>query len=51
MTITIGKMLKSLQMNWKVKLIIMAKYRNNYKDAEVQKSINKDILEVIKNYE
>jgi archaellum biogenesis ATPase FlaH len=29
----------------------MSKYRNNYKDAEVQKVINKDILEVIKTYE
>jgi len=29
----------------------MTKMRNNYKDAEVQKLINKDILEVIKNYE
>jgi hypothetical protein len=27
------------------------KMRNNYKDAEIQKSINKEILEVIKNYE
>ena len=29
----------------------MSKYRNNYKDAEVQKSIKKEILEVIKDYE
>lgn len=29
----------------------MTKMRNNYKDAEVQKLIDKDILEVIKNYE
>ena len=29
----------------------MSKYRNNYKDAEIQKSIKKEILEVIKDYE
>lgn len=29
----------------------MTKMRNNYKDAEVQKSVNKEIMEVIKNYE
>ena len=27
------------------------KMRNNYKDAEVQKSVNKEIMEVIKDYE
>ena len=29
----------------------MTKMRNNYKDAEVQKSVNKEIMEVIKDYE
>ena len=29
----------------------MSKYRNNYKDAEVQKAIKPEILEVLKNYE
>lgn len=29
----------------------MTKYRNNYKDAEIQKSVKPEILEVIKNYE
>ena len=29
----------------------MSKYRNNYKDAEIQKSIKKEILEVIKDDE
>ena len=29
----------------------MSKYRNDYKDAEIQKSIKKEILEVIKDYE
>lgn len=29
----------------------MTKIRNNYKDAEVQKSVNKEIMEVIKDYE
>lgn len=29
----------------------MTKYRNNYKDAEIQKSIKPEILEVIKDYE
>ena len=29
----------------------MTKMRNNYKDAEVQKSVNKEIMEVIRDYE
>ena len=29
----------------------MTKMRNNYKDVEVQKSVNKEIMEVIKDYE
>lgn len=29
----------------------MTKMRNNYKDTEVQKSVNKEIMEVIKDYE
>ena len=29
----------------------MTKMRNNYKDVEVQKSVNKEIMEVIKHYE
>lgn len=29
----------------------ITKMRNNYKDAEVQKSVNKEIMEVIKDYE
>ena len=29
----------------------MTKMRNNYKDAEIQKSVNKEIMEVIKDYE
>lgn len=29
----------------------LTKMRNNYKDAEIQKSVNKEVMEVIKDYE